>query len=82
VRRFNHRWLRFLESLNLEPTNQTIDQYNKYYLLEKECVMGSARLASRNFTHVARLSVETLANEYPELPVPELRKRQKLDRSW
>ena len=26
-----------------------IDQYNRYYVLEKECVLGSARLAARHF---------------------------------
>ena len=60
VERFNQRWRQFLESLNLGPTNQVIDQYNKYYVLEKECVMGSARLAARHFTPVPRLSPESL----------------------
>lgn len=72
VQRFNQRWRQFLESLNLEPTNRVIDQYNKYYVLEKECVMGSARLASRHFTPVPRLSPESLLNDYPLLQVPEL----------
>ena len=72
VQRFNHRWRQFLESLNLEPTNQVIDQYNEYYVLEKECVMGSARLAARHFTPVPRLSPESLLEDYPTLPVPEL----------
>jgi len=72
VQRFNARWRQFLESLNLGPTNQVIDQYNKYYVLEKECVMGSARLASRHFTPVPQLSPEVLLRDYPMLPVPEL----------
>jgi hypothetical protein len=72
VQRFNHRWLTYLHTLNLDPTNQTIDLFNSYYLLEKECVMRSARLAARNFTPVPRFSVESLAKEYPLLPVPEL----------
>ena len=72
VRRFNLKWRQFVESLNLGPTNQVIDQYNTYYVFEKECVMGSARLASRHFTPVARFSPEILLNDYPFLPVPEL----------
>ncbi|MGA7496841.1 MAG: hypothetical protein WBX00_08945 [Isosphaeraceae bacterium] len=72
VQRFNVKWRRFLESLDLGPTNQVIDQYNKYYVLEKECVMGSARLASRHFTPVPHLSPEVLLRDYPMLPVPEL----------
>jgi hypothetical protein len=72
VQRFNQRWRQFLESLNLGPTNQVIDQYNQYYVLEKECVMGSARLAARHFTPVPRLSSESLLKDYPMLPAPEL----------
>ena len=72
VQRFNVRWRQFLGSLNLGPANEVIDQYNKYYVFEKECVMGSARLASRHFTPVPQLSPEVLLRDYPMLPVPEL----------
>lgn len=72
VERFNDRWLRFLESLNLTPANTVIEQYNKYYVLEKECVMGSARLAARNFAPVSLLSPESLLGVYPALPTPLL----------
>ena len=75
VQRFNQRWLQFLDSLNFGPINQAIDQYNEYYVLEKECVMGSARLAARHFTRVPRVSAESLLERYPPLPVPELRTR-------
>ena len=74
IQRFNVKWRQFLESLNLEPTNRVIDQYNQYYVLEKECVMGSARLASRHFAPVPQLSREVLLRDYPMLPVPELRR--------
>jgi hypothetical protein len=73
VERFNERWRQFLESLNLGPTNAVIDQYNKYYVFEKECVVGSARLAARYFTPVSPLTAESLLGVYPILPVPELR---------
>ena len=72
VQRFNGKWRQFLEALNLGPTNQVIDQYNKYYVFEKECVMGSARLASRHFTPAPELSFDFLLLEYPLLPVPGL----------
>jgi hypothetical protein len=72
VERFNKRWEQFLEALNLDPINQMIDQYNTYYVLEKECVMGSPRLATRHFAPVPRVSVEGLREEYPTLPVPRL----------
>jgi hypothetical protein len=70
--RFNRRWSAFLDELNLAPVNRMIDQYNRYYVLEKECVLGSARLALRHFTPRARLTRMDLAAEYPLLPVPEL----------
>jgi hypothetical protein len=76
VRRFNRKWRQFLDSLDLGPTNHVIDQYNQYYVFEKECVMGSARLASRHFQPVPRLSPEDLLRDYPMLPVPELLPRQ------
>lgn len=72
VLRFNRRWTQFLERLNLEPANAVISQYNRYYVLEKECVMGSPRLAARHFTPVPQLTTAMLANDHPTLPVPDL----------
>jgi hypothetical protein len=70
--RFNRRFSEFIEALNLEPTNTVIDHYNRYYVLEKECVMGSARLAARHFQPVPRITPATLLADYPLLPVPQL----------
>jgi hypothetical protein len=75
ARRFNHRWIQFLEQLNLAPANGVIDHYNRYYVLEKECVMGSGRLAARFFTPVQALTCEQLLRDHPLLPVPRLRDR-------
>ena len=72
VTRFNHRWAELLDQLNLAPVNHMIDEYNRYYVLEKECVLGSARLAQRHFTPKARLTRAALGEDYPPLPVPEL----------
>lgn len=72
VQRFNDRWAQFVDSMKLEAANSVIDQYNRYYVLEKECVMGSARLAARFFTPVPSLSREQLLHDHPLLPVPEL----------
>jgi hypothetical protein len=72
VTRFNRRWSAFLDELNLAPVNRMIDQYNRYYVFEKECVVGSARLAARFFTPRAHLTRRDLAQEYPLLPVPRL----------
>ncbi|WP_165225029.1 hypothetical protein [Aquisphaera insulae] len=71
IRRFNDRWRRLILSLNLEPANRVIDHYNRYYLLEKECVLGSARLAARHFRPIPLFSHEVLLGAYPPLPEPE-----------
>jgi hypothetical protein len=77
--RFNRRWSRFLSALGLESVNRLIDHYNRYYLLEKECSLGSARLAARHFTPQPRLTREDLAKRFPKLPVPELIARPRRD---
>jgi hypothetical protein len=74
VERFNRRWAEFIASLNLGPANVVIDHYNRYYVLEKECVMGSARLAARFFTPIPTLTPERLLRDHPLLPVPLLLK--------
>jgi hypothetical protein len=73
LERFNRRWLVFLNGLDVNLINQAIELYNRYYLLEKECSLGSSRLAARHFQPVAPLTVETLLADYPVLPVPGLR---------
>ena len=70
VARFNRRWLQFLEGVRLDSLNRQIDEYNLYYVFEKECVLGSARLAGRNFVPQPRVSREALLIEHPTLPVP------------
>lgn len=70
VARFNSRWGTFVEGLNLGPLNDRIDQYNRYYLIEKECAMGSHRLASRLFVPLPPLTREELVRDHPLLPVP------------
>jgi hypothetical protein len=71
VERFNRRWTEFLQSLHLGAANVVIDHYNRYYVLEKECVMGSGRLAARFFTPIPLLTPAQLLREHPLLPVPE-----------
>jgi hypothetical protein len=72
VERFNRLWLQFLEGLNLDPLNQLIEQYNRYYLLEKECSLGSVRAAARSFRPIAPLTLPVLRQDYPLLPLPRL----------
>ena len=69
VERFNRRWTAYLDGLNLSPSNTMIHNYNRYYLLEKECIFGSSRAAARNFRPVRPLTVEGLRAEHPLLPI-------------
>jgi hypothetical protein len=71
--RFNARWQRFLEELDLSPVNELRDGYNRYYLLEKECALLNGNLARRNFTRLAPLTHAELAIRFRSLPVPRSR---------
>jgi hypothetical protein len=73
VERFNRRWLEHLEGLDLSPINRQVDDYNRYYLLEKECSLGSARLAARHFVPKVHITLDDLRGELPPLPVPVLK---------
>jgi hypothetical protein len=70
--RFNRRWLHFLDAMKLDSVNRQVEQYNRYYVLEKECVIGSARLAARLFVPKPLLTRESLLADHPLLPVPGL----------
>jgi len=71
VERFNARWLEYVDRLDLGLINRTIDHYNEYYVIEKECVLGSARLAAMHFTPILRVSTGSILGRYPTLPVPQ-----------
>jgi hypothetical protein len=72
VIRFNTRWERYLDQLKLDLVNRAIDDFNRYYTLEKECVVGSARLAAQHFVPRARITRDSLLAVYGILAVPEL----------
>ncbi len=74
IARFNRRWTRCVEGLKIEPINRLIDQYNRYYVLEKECVLGSHRLAVRAFEPEEPITIDLLLKQHPLLPLPELRR--------
>ena len=74
VDRFNRRWAEQIEKVDLTLINQMVVNYNRYYLLEKEISLGSARLASRHFVPKTPVSLDDLRASFPPLPVPSLRK--------
>jgi hypothetical protein len=73
LRRFNRAWERFIRDLDLKPLNRLIEDYNRYYVLEKECVLGSSRLAARHFAPEPLWTAERLLAEFPTLLVPGVR---------
>ena len=72
--RFNHKWIHFLSHVDLTHLNQAIDLYNRYYVFEKECALGSARLAARHFQPLEPWTNENLRGEFPAIVVPQLRR--------
>jgi hypothetical protein len=74
IERFNRRWSEHLAGLDLNPINRQVDNYNRYYVLEKECSLGSAKLAARNFVPKSHVSLDDLLSELPLLPVPVLKR--------
>jgi hypothetical protein len=73
VEHFNRRWGEFLRGLDLGPVNALIEGYNRFYLLEKECMVRSPQLARLGFQRLERVTVEDVARRYPTLPVPRPR---------
>jgi hypothetical protein len=70
LERFNRRWRQFLEGVDLTEVNDLREGYNRYYLLEKECAMRSARLARQRFQPFASVMREELAARFPLLAIP------------
>jgi hypothetical protein len=69
---FNRRWREFVPTVDVSRVNELRDGYNRYYLLEKECAMRSARLARQGFVRLEPLTTEGLTALLPPLPVPRL----------
>jgi hypothetical protein len=69
--RFNRRWLKALGDLDLRNINTLREDYNRYYLLEKECALRSARIAGEGFRPLEPVTTEHLLARFPMLQVPE-----------
>lgn len=66
--RFNRRWMSFLEQVDRTEVNQLRSSYNQYYLVEKECAIGSYRLAVQNYRELPPVTIGSLLHEFPLLP--------------
>jgi hypothetical protein len=73
VERFNVRWRAYLPGVDLTRANEARENYNRYYLIEKECAMRSSRLARVGYRRLEMLTADDLLRALPLLPVPRLR---------
>jgi len=69
---FNGRWLGYLDRIDLTPLNEAREGYNRYYLLEKECALGSPRLARQGYRSLPAFTLDELKSLLPVLPIPEI----------
>ena len=76
IERFNRLWGEFLGGVDVRRINELREGYNRYYLLEKECALRSARLARQGYSPLAPLTAEELESLLPPLPAPRLRKKR------
>jgi hypothetical protein len=70
LERFNRRWAAFLHEVDVSRVNELREGYNRYYVLEKECALRSARVARRDFQPLPPLTREDVEALLPLLPVP------------
>ena len=73
VEALNRRWTAFLPTVDLSQVNRLRADYNRYYVLEKECAVRSAVVVRHGFRPLSPLTPADLAEALPELPVPRLR---------
>lgn len=70
LERFNRRWVEFVRGLDLAPLNAQRADYNRYYLLEKECAVRSPHVARQGYAPLPALTADDLLALFPALPVP------------
>lgn len=69
-RRFNDRWNGFVNKIDLSLNNRLRDNYNRYYLIEKECALWSPQIARRGFEPMQPLTHADVFAEFPLLRIP------------
>jgi hypothetical protein len=72
LERLNRRWEKHLAGVDLSAINAQREDYNRYFVLEKECAVRSARVAREGFRPLRPLTPEELRKLLPPLPVPLL----------
>jgi hypothetical protein len=67
--RFNRRWDEFVRALDLEDINRLREGYNRFYVLEKECALRSAKVARAGFVPLPPATIQDVFMQYQLLPV-------------
>jgi hypothetical protein len=70
LHRFNAHWLAFINSLDLSKINAARDGYNRYYVFEKECALGSPLIARQGFEPLPPCAADDLLAEFPVIDLP------------
>jgi hypothetical protein len=70
VERFNCRWLAFVHGRDLTALNAERADYNRYYLLEKECAVRSPHIARQGYRPLDPVTHDELLAALPPLTVP------------
>jgi hypothetical protein len=73
IEAFNRRWTAYLPTVDFAAVNQQRADYNRYYVLEKECAVRSLMVARHGFQPLAPLTTADLFEALPILPVPRTR---------
>jgi hypothetical protein len=68
----NHRWEEHLVAVDRSAVDAAREAYNRYYLLEKECVVRSPAVARMGYRPLGPLTLDELRGLLPPLPVPRL----------
>lgn len=65
--RFDRRWKVAVATADLRETNRLREEYNRYYVFEKECAVGSPHIARQDFVRLKPLLAEDLHSFFPML---------------
>lgn len=69
--RSNQRFEQYLNAINLDEVNRLRENYNKYYVLEKECAVLSSEVAQSAFVPMSPATTDQLIELFPLLKVPK-----------
>ena len=70
--RFNTRWADYVCGIDFDKVNDLRTGYNRFYVIEKECALMSARTATRGFVPLPMVGREDVLEAMPLLCVPRL----------